>query len=60
MGRPRKLKGKDMTKKELAEEVKFRIEFMLMMMRVGREEEAERSLQEAMDVLNDAIEEDDE
>lgn len=60
MGRPRKLKGEDMTKKELAEEVKFRIEFMLMMMRVGREEEAERSLQEAMDVLNDAIEEDDE
>ena len=49
-----------MTKKELAEEVKFRIEFMLMMMRVGREEEAERALQEAMDVLNDAIEEGDE
>jgi hypothetical protein len=60
MGCPRKLKGEDMTKKELAETVKFKIEFMLMMMRVGREEEAERSLQEAMDVLNDAIEEDDE
>jgi len=49
-----------MTKKELAETVKFKIEFMLMMMRVGREEEAERSLQEAMDALNNAIEEDDE
>ena len=60
MGRPRKLKGEDMTKKELAETVKFKIEFMLMMMRVGREEEAERSLQEAMDALNNAIEEDDE
>lgn len=46
-----------MTKKKLAEEVKFKIEFMLMMMQVGREEEAERALQEAMDVLNDAIEE---
>jgi hypothetical protein len=57
MGRPRKLKGEDMTKKKLAEEVKFKIEFMLMMMQVGREEEAERALQEAMDVLNDAIEE---
>ena len=31
MGRPRKLKGEDMTKKELAEEVKFKIEFMLML-----------------------------
>lgn len=60
MGRPRKLKGEDMTKKKLAEEVKFKIEFMLMMMQVGREEEAERALQEAMDVLNDAIEEGDE
>jgi predicted acyltransferase (DUF342 family) len=60
MGRPRKLKGEDMTKKELAETVKFKIEFMLMMMRVGRDEEAERALQEAMDALNDAIEEDDE
>ncbi len=49
-----------MTKKKLAEEVKFKIEFMLMMMQVGREEEAERALQEAMDVLNDAIEEGDE
>lgn len=49
-----------MTKKKLAEEVKFRIEFMLMMMRVGREEEAQRELQEAMNALNAAIEEDDE
>jgi len=49
-----------MTKKKLAEEVKFKIEFMLMMMQVGREEEAERALQEAMDVLNDAIEKGDE
>ena len=49
-----------MTKKELAETVKFKIEFMLMMMRVGREEEAERELQEAMNALNDAIEEGDE
>jgi len=49
-----------MTKKKLAEEVKFRIEFMLMMMSVGREEEAERALQEAMNALNNAIEEDDE
>jgi hypothetical protein len=49
-----------MTKKELAETVKFKIEFMLMMMRVGREEEAERELQEAMNALNDAIEEDEE
>jgi len=49
-----------MTKKKLAEEVKFKIEFMLMMMQVGREEEAERELQEAMDVLNDAIEKGDE
>jgi hypothetical protein len=48
MGRPRKLKGEDMTKKKLAEEVN------------GREEEAERELQEAMDVLNDAIEKGDE
>ena len=47
-----------MTKKKLAEEVKFRIEFMLMMMRVGREEEAQRELQEAMNALNAAIEED--
>jgi hypothetical protein len=60
VGCPRKLKGEDMTKKELAETVKFKIEFMLMMMRVGREEEAERELQEAMNALNDAIEEDDE
>ena len=60
MGRPRKLKGEDMTKKELAETVKFKIEFMLMMMRVGREEEAERELQEAMNALNNAIEEGDE
>ena len=49
-----------MTKKELAETVKFKIEFMLMMMRVGREEEAERELQEAMNALNNAIEEGDE
>jgi hypothetical protein len=60
MGCPRKLRGEDMTKKELAETVKFKIEFMLMMMRVGREEEAERELQEAMNALNDAIEEDEE
>tara|TARA_Y100000310_G_scaffold194297_1_gene194271 strand:- start:281 stop:448 length:168 start_codon:yes stop_codon:yes gene_type:complete len=36
---------------DLAKKVKFRLEFMSLMMRVGREEEAQKSFNKAYDML---------
>ena len=46
-----------MTTKEKAEKAKFHIEFMLMMLGVGRTEEAQQSLEKALSYLDQLIEE---
>lgn len=49
--------GNEMTTKEKAEKAKFHIEFMLLMLGVGRTEEAQQSLEKALAYLDQLIEE---
>jgi hypothetical protein len=49
-------KDTNMTEKTLKEKIKFRIQFMLMMWNCGRDEEANKSLKLAMELI-DQIEE---
>tara|TARA_R100000995_G_C3478290_1_gene122276 strand:+ start:668 stop:850 length:183 start_codon:yes stop_codon:yes gene_type:complete len=60
MGCPRKLKGKDMTKKEMAEDLTSKLEAMMLMIVAGRNKKAEEFLADIRTILRDAIEEDDE
>ena len=45
-----------MLEKETAKKIKFKLEFMLLMSSVGRIEEAEKALQDMLNILNESIE----
>ena len=45
-----------MLEKETAKKIKFKLEYMLLTSSVGRIEEAEKALQDVLNILNEAIE----
>jgi hypothetical protein len=45
-----------MLEKESAKKIKFKLEYMLLMSSVGRIEEAEKALQDMLNILNKSIE----